>query len=321
MTNDITDILDGSRTNWGRWGDEDEIGSLNYLTPQQVLRGVAAVETGETFALGIPLGSDDGDPKIPSRAGVQHYMTRDKSHYDADKVEDAYLDPFAGVQIADDVLFTPVQGTTHFDALGHVWYDDHLYNGFPAETTTGGLERCSIAPIANHGVVGRAVLLDVARYRGVDHLDPGERVTLDTLESCAETQGIEIEPRDILLVRTGWLEVFYEEGPEAFYGDGLDEPGLTYSPDLVDWFHRMEIPVLATDTLANEQTISDETGTRNPLHAALLRDLGVLFCELNWFAELADACADDEAYDMLYVGAPLEMVGATGSPVNPVVVR
>lgn len=314
----IVDVLEDSPSNWGKWSDDDECGAVNYLTQKEVLRGIQAVEDGSVFTLGVPIGGPEGEPSTPNRSDAHHHMERDKGHYEANKVD---LENFAGVEIADDVIFTYLQGSTHVDALGHVWYDDALYNGFDAGTTKGGLERCGIDPIAERGVVGRGVLLDIARYRGVGHLAAGERITLEEIRDCADEQNISIQNRDALFLRTGWIEVFYENGKEAFFGDEFDEPGVTYSEELVEWFHEREIPVFGTDTLANEQTKSDVTKTRAPLHAALLRDQGILFNEINRLDELAEDCDDDGKYDFMYVCSPLKIVGGTASPVNPIAIK
>ncbi len=308
----LSEIFENAPSNWGRWGDDDECGAVNHLTEERVLRGIAAVEHGRTFSLGAPIGRPEGDPKTPSRPDAQHYMRRDRGHYEAGKV--------AGDdrQGADDVLFLPIHGTTHVDALGHAWYGDQLYNGFDPETTKGGLDRCSVEPIADRGVVGRGVLLDVARYRGVDHLERGEQIPLEELLACADEQGVEIETGDVPLIRTGWLERFYEGDQEPIVA--YDEPGITYSEELAEWFHDTEIPAFATDTLASEQTYS-EMGLRLPLHATLIRDQGVLFTEIALLDELAADCAEDGSYDFLYVCSPLKIVGGTGSPVNPLAIK
>lgn len=318
MSEEISTILENAPSNWGKWGDDDEIGALNYLTEEEVLRGVQAVEDGKTFTLGVPIGRPEGDPVWPGRSGADHYMELDKGHFESGKFEMAGA---GGLEYADDVIYMFLQGTTQFDALGHVWYDDQLYNGFDAETTKGGMEKCSVEPMADHGVVGRGVLLDMARHRDEEWLVHGERIELDDLLECAEAQGVELQKHDIPIIRTGWIELFYEEGADAFYGDEFDEPGITYSEELVEWFHEMEIPAFGTDTIANEQTVSDETETVLPLHGALLRDQGVAFNEINRLDELADDCAEDEKYDFLYVGSPLKIVHGTGSPVNPIAIK
>jgi kynurenine formamidase len=243
-------------------------------------------------------------------------MDLDKSHYESGKQTTR-----DGQQAADDVVHLPLHGTTHVDALGHAWYDDELYNGFDANTTKGGLDRCSIAPIAEHGIVGRGVLIDIARYREVDTLEHGARITLDEIQAAASDQSVDIQQHDILLLRTGFLEQYYKDGPDAFYGEKFREPGVTYSDDLVAWFHEMEIPVFGTDTLSNEQTLSDVTSTFTPLHAALLRDQGVIFNEMLKLDELAADCETGEDQAFLFIASPLKFVRGTGSPVNPLAIR
>jgi kynurenine formamidase len=312
------EILRDAPTNWGRWGSEDEIGALNFLTPQEVLRGARAIRSGRVFTLGVPVGRPEGDPIYPGRGQPKKLMAIDKGFYLNGRAV-----PFpGGVEYADDVIFMYVQGTTQYDALGHTWYDDRLYNGYDAMTTIGGLQKCSIEPMARHGVVGRGVLLDIPRFRGVEHLQAGEQITLDELRRCADAQKCRIEKHDILVIRTGWLKVFYEQGPQAFFPDGgFEEPGITDEPALIRWFHEMEIPSLTTDTIGNEQSTSSHSHTFIPLHAALLRNLGVAFNEIAWLEELAADCAQDRQYDFLFVGAPLKIVGGTGSPVNPIAIK
>ncbi|SIS65668.1 cyclase family protein [Alicyclobacillus vulcanalis] len=313
----VSELLQGAPKNWGKWGPEDEIGSLNYLTPEEVLRGVRSVRSGKTFTLGAVIGHPKGDPVWPGRTGAMKLMTQDKGHYLSHKVDAAP----GGLEYADDYITMFLQGTTQFDALGHTWYDDQIWNGYDAKETIGGMGKASVLPIAEHGVVGRAVLLDMARHRGKPSLSAGETFGVEDLLACAASQNVDIEPHDILVIRTGWLKVFYEQGPEAFYGKVFNEPGLTYSPELVDWFQRMEIPVLATDTIANETTVEPETGVVLPLHNALMRNLGVLFNEILWLEDLADDCAADGQYTFLYVGAPLKIYRGTGAPVNPVAIK
>ncbi|MDX1744640.1 MAG: cyclase family protein [Halobacteriales archaeon] len=327
MPDDIETILAEAPSNWGRWGPDDELGALNLLDQAQVLRGIGAVEDGDVIPLGLPIARDGGDPVWPTRSGTGHYMTRAEGQYAAGKLDRT---PYGGWQASDDVIHMFTHGSTHLDALGHVWYDDALYNGFDAATTNGGLDRCGIENQAAHGIVGRGVLLDVARHRGVDALPAGERITVDELETCADAQDVTIESGDILLLRLGVLERFYEDGPDAFYdayggthgGEPiLDDPGLTYTPAVARWFQDNEIPLFATDTVTAEQTVSEATGSRLPLHPALIRDQGVTISEMNDLATLGARCAETGRYTFCYMASPLRIEGGTGSPVNPLAIR
>ncbi len=312
----LTDVLAELPRNWGRWGDEDEIGCLNYQTREEVLRGVREVRCGKVFTLGLPIGSPGGDPVWPGRSGAMRLMTQDRSYYTSGKLKPLK----GGLEYADDYITAFLQGSTQYDALGHTWYDAQLYNGFSADTTTGGMAKCGVDKIAKHGVVGRGVLVDVARHRGKESLEAGKTFGAEDLEAAAAAQGVAIEQHDNLLIRTGWLKVFFDKGKEAFY-ENFIEPGLMFSPQLVRWFHEREIVSLSTDTIANEVTVDPETGIMLPLHAALMRNLGVLFSEILWFEELAEDCAGDGQWSFLYSAAPIHVVGGTGAPVNPVVVK
>jgi kynurenine formamidase len=156
--------------------------------------------------------------------------------------------------------------------------------------------------------------------RGRDHLDNSETFTYEDLFEVAEAQGHTIDQHDILLIRTGLIGHRYETTPEKFY-EGFLEPGLTYSPELVQWFQDMEIPNLVTDTLANEVTFEPGSGVTLRLHSALMRNLGVTLTEIAQLEDLAAACATDHRWTFLYDAAPLKVVGGIGAPVNPVVVR
>lgn len=181
------------------------------------------------------------------------------------------------------------------------------------------MDAASVEPIAQRGVVGRAVLLDIARFRGKKSLDSGETFTHEDLLACADQQGVELRKRDILLIRTNYLQLFFELG-EAFYED-FCEPGMVYSPELVQWFADMEIPNLVTDTIANEVTTDPNNGVALVLHNALMRNLGVAFTEITDLEKLADDCAEDGVYEFFYAAAPLKVAQGSGSPVNPVIVK
>lgn len=307
-------------TNWGKWGAEDEIGTLNYLGPEEALKGVAEVKTGKSYTLQIQMGWDDerGDPVWPGRPQIERKNVRDAEVWAKGETG---LDPYpGGLTDADDVATISLQGSTQYDALGHTWYDDQIWNGYDSQTTAGALSKASILPIAEHGIVGRGVLIDMARHRGKDVLDKGETFTHEDVLAAAEAQGVEIKPRDVLVIRTGFIGSWYSRQPEEFFADFI-EPGLTYSRELVEWFRLMEIANLVTDTIANEVTTDPESGVLLPLHAAFLRNLGLLMTEMTILDELADACAADGRWSFLYTAAPLKVVGGTGAPVNPVVVR
>jgi len=311
----LTEVLKDAPSNWGKWGPDDEVGSLNYLGPEQVLAAVALVRSGKVFTLQRLIGDSKGDPVWPGRTPAERTQILDESSWDG---PDAPAFP-GGLHYADDKISAFLQGSTQYDALGHVWFDGQLWNGYDARTTVGGLDKASVEPIAERGVVGRAVLLDMARFQGKANLAAAETFTHEDLLECAKAQGVEIHKRDILIIRTNFLQLFFDLG-DKFY-EGFCEPGLVYSPELVQWFQDMEIPNLVTDTIANEVTTDPNNGVALTLHNALMRNLGITLTEIANVEKLADDCAEDGRYEFLYVAAPLKVAQGSGSPVNPVVIK
>jgi len=311
----MDEALRGAPKNWGKWGEEDEVGALNYLTAEEVFRGVRHIKSGTVFTLQRLIGDPNGDPVWPGRTPAEKTMILDESSWDGDGAPQF----LGGLHYADDKISAFLQGSTQYDALGHVWYGGQLWNGYDARSTVGGLDKASVAPIAERGVVGRGILLDLARFRGKENLDKAETFTYEDLVACAEAQSVKIEKRDILIIRTNFLKLFFDQG-EKFY-EGFCEPGLVYSPELVQWFQDMEIPNLVTDTIANEVTIDPNNGMALPLHCALMRNLGVALTEICDLEKLAAHCAEDSKYTFLDTAAPLKVNQASGSPVNPLVIK
>ena len=311
----LSRLLADAPSNWGKWGSEDEVGALNYLTDEEIKLGVAAIRWSRPFALGAPIATATGDPVFPGRWAARHYMVADKAGFEAGR----WRPLRGGLEFADDYVSSFAQAGTHCDALGHMWFDDTLWNGYPAASTNGGMTKASIEPIARRGIVGRAVLLDLARFRGKTFLQRAETFDHRDLLECARSQAVEIKPRSILMLRTGWLGAL--ERGEARIDETYWEPGLTFSLELVCWFAQMEIPCFLTDTLANETTYEPNSGVMLVLHAALMRNLGVVFTEMAWLDELATACAEDSQYDGLYAASPLQVSRGTGGGLNPIFIK
>lgn len=310
----VRDLLANSPSNWGRWGDDDELGAVNLLTPDAVKAAIGMVRSGKVFTLGSEFGTGN-DPIWPGRAQTQRYNTQDRSSYIVGKKTS---NP-GGTEYADDYVSMFLQGATHYDGLGHVWYDDQLYNGYPADSTTLNMAKSSARPIAEHGVVGRGVLLDMARHFGVDYLAKATAIGLDDVLACLERQQVEIGTGSILLLRTGALGSFSSRDPQEFYADFI-EPGIEFSPELVQWFADNDVVSFATDTIGNEKTVH-ESGAAFVMHAALMRNLGIAFAEILSLDALAADCAEDGQYDFLYTAGPIKIAQATGAPVNPIAIK
>ena len=313
---DLTEVLKDAPSNWGKWGPDDEVGSLNYLGPEQVIAAARLIQSGKVFTLQRLIGDPKGDPVWPGRTPAERTQILDESDWDEGGKGPAFP---GGLHYADDKINAFLQGSTQYDGLGHVWFDGKIWNGYDARTTIGGLDKASVEPLAQRGIVGRAVLLDMARFRGKKTLEAAETFTHEDLLACAAKQGVEIQKRDILIVRTNFIQLFFDLG-EKFY-EGFCEPGLVYSPELVQWFQDMEIPNLVTDTIANEVTFDPNSGVALVLHNALMRNLGITLTEIADLEKLADDCAEDGQYAFFYAAAPLKVALGSGSPVNPLVVK
>ena len=190
----------GSKDNWGRWGEDDERGALNLLTPERVLAALGAATSGRVFPLGVPI-QRSGVPNVEYR-GIPQRLTM-VNHSD-----EAMFEPFGGspgTGCNEDVLVMASHTTTHMDALCHVYHEGAVYNGFKADDFPPylGAPRCGIEK--SGGVVARGVLIDVAAHKGVEWLDPGYVVTLEDVEGALAAQGTELRAGDAMIVRTGWL--------------------------------------------------------------------------------------------------------------------
>lgn len=283
---------------WGRWGTDDELGSLNLLGTTQVQRGIAEVRDGVVVALSAPIVHGRGFGVV-GRTPPVHYMVRDGGDYAAG------LSERAGFAFSDDVITLPTHGVTHVDALSHVWRDGQMYNGHPSDQVTSrgaallGIEK--MTPI-----VTRGVFVDAAPGGNRSPEDP---IHVAELQNLVRTAGVELEPGDALLVRTGWIDA-YRNGT----ADGTRWPGLDM--DCADWLAESDVVLVGSDNIGVEAFPSSDPDCQVPLHIALLRGHGVYLSELMDLSRLADAGRST----FLFVMAPLPLVGAVGSPVAPVAV-
>lgn len=285
----------GGVGNWGRWGADDERGALNLVDAQAVRRGLTAARRGEPISLGLPLRSGQG-PIAGMRAPMQHFMTRDGGDYAAG------LPERPGYGYADDSIIVACHGTTHLDALSHVWRDGAMWNGHPASSVTSrGASRCGVERVGP--IVTRAMFTDFGA------LEPGEPITAARLDAAVRATGVEPAPGDALIVRTGWLRQWREGTATVDAWPGLDT-------DCASWLGAHDIALVGADNIAVEVGPSTVPGSAMPLHVAAIRDRGVYFLELLDLEELAGRGVTQ----FLLVVAPLNIVGGVGSPCAPVAV-
>jgi len=296
-------------SNWGRWGPDDELGTLNLIDDAAVQRGVRAARTGARFSLALRL--DANGPQlgtIPGRINPLHTMVA---------INTAYTGDPGDFCCSDDVLTMGLQACTHWDALAHVSYDGLLYNGHPASSVTAerGAARCGIHRVSS--IVSRGILLDVARARGQEALPPAHPISEADLDAAVALAGVTPEPGDVVLVRTGHMARLKARDREGYTLGG--QPGLTTAT--VRWFRRRDVAAVATDTLALEVYPCEDPAVLFPVHLLHLRDMGLMQGQNFDLEALADHCAGDGVYDMLLVANPEPVTGGTGAPTNPVAVK
>lgn len=259
-----------------------------------------SVGSARVIDLAHPL--ERGMPVSPNHPAFQYAMMR--RHGDMVRSD--------GGSAANEMFMLGGHVGTHIDALGHVSQDGLLYGGIDAGSSQSnhGLTRLGVETV--DPIVGRGVLLDVARHHGVDVLEPGYEVTVADLEGAAAEAQVSVEPGDAVLIRTGWAEHWSDV--DVFRGQvgGVPGPGVEAAKWLVD--HRAR--VTGAETIAYEVIRPGEGHATLPVHRVLLVEAGIHIIEAMNLTALAAA----EVYEFLFVAAPLKIVGGTGSPVRPIAI-
>jgi kynurenine formamidase len=292
--------------NWERWGSEDVLGTLNYITPEHVKRASALVRTGRSVSMAIPINTvaspDNPNPAI-------HHMTQ---------LHD--LDIGSGkLRFAMDFLGMECHGDchTHIDALCHIAYGDQMYGARSASSVKSrGAETLAMDDYA-HGIVARGVLLDIPRLRDVPYLEPGEAVTRAELEEAERAQGISVGEGDVLVFRTGHHRRRLERGAwdNGYTGEG--KAGLHV--DAIPWMHERKIAMFMPDG-DGETVPSTVDGILYPIHPLQVVAMGMAVSDSLNLEDIAAACEQERRWEFMVVAAPLRLPRATGSPFNPIAV-
>ena len=291
-------------SNWGRWGGDDQRGTLHFITPDAVRRGAAAVRRGETFALSIPYDEDGPQTgAIPGRINPKRTVLMANTAFTGDPRD---------FTTSDDLVEMGVQAATHWDALAHVGYEGLLYNNTPDAVVTqdGGAAKLGIE---HYGpIVTRGILLDIARLKGVDYFEDNYAIDGDDLAAAEESAGVGVESGDVLLVRTGQME-WLRRGDKQRFND--PSPGLGVGA--IEYLHDKEVAAVATDTLVFEVWPCEDPAVMLPVHMIDLRDMGLVQGQLWYLDDLAADCAADGVYEFLLAATPLPITHAVGGPVAP----
>jgi kynurenine formamidase len=307
-------------TAWGVFGADDELGTLNHLTPERVRAATSSIRRGETFPLNLSLTAFD-PPLIAHRGAIEHHVFGLNEFHRDERV---------------DSLFT--QASTQIDGLRHFAHPDRgFYNGIDGAEITAETDVLGIQRVAERGIVGRGVLIDVGAYRAAQGrpIDDArsEQIEVTDLDATLAWQGATLEPGDIALIRFGWLERM-RSAPRA-PGAPLTSAGLAHSERTAAWLWDKQVAVAAADNVALEAwpvrdseivTRAEAEGTLAPsshtgmLHRILIPLLGLTIGELWDLDALAAACHREQRYDVFVVAEPLNLRGGVGSPANAIAI-
>ena len=314
---DLTDAAEKYK-NWGKWGSDDEIGTLNFTSPDDIIAAAQLIKKGKVISLALNFdatGPQGAKTKYPAmgRTNPIHTMLRTGT--------DAYsgvLDK-RGIRAADDMVVMPLQCGTQWDGLGHVFYEDYMWNGYDCrEVTSAGAQKCGIEKTKNK-MVGRGILLDIPRIKGVERLDDGYGITCEDLDQAAKGHGIEVRRGDYVIVRTGQMEAMQKAGSWDGYPGG-DAPGFAF--ETLEWIKQNEIAAIASDTWGCEVRPNEsEQGINQPWHWITIPIMGITMGEIFSLGELADDCADDGVNEFMFVAPAIPITGAVGSPTNPLAIK
>lgn len=302
-------------SNWGRWGNDDRLGTLNFVTPEVTLAAASEIREGVSVSCAWDIdGTDDlhGAPKrfmINTGQGLadehrvfqKHRRPTDRSAGAAEYVGFA----FHGMNM------------THLDALSHIFWDHAMFNGVPAEHVTAhaGAVSLAVTDVAQ-GITSRGVLLDIPPVVGVDWLDPGFGVTPEHLHAAEERQGVTVRPGDIVFLRVGYSKRRRAEGPRPM---NLGQAGFHASA--LPWLHERQVAVIGNDGGQDAMPSGyQRDGLAMPIHTIGITAMGLWLLDNLDLEPLADACEQRQRWSFFLHLAPLRLAGATGSPLNPIAI-
>jgi kynurenine formamidase len=317
---DISDVrrISDAVCNWGKWGDDDQKGTINYVRPEHVAAAAQLVKSGEIVSLCVPFNENGPQTGGFARFNPVHLMTRDGNDALANTTpRDFYGGKDRYIRSADDIIIMPLQCGTQWDALGHIVFEGKVYNGYDASWVSSAGALKNDVTNAQEGLIGRGVLLDLARAAGVDSLQPGHVIDADELESCAQKQRVAIGEGDYVLVRTGQMGEIQRRGSWGDYAGG-PAPGLGLGS--AEWIHERKLAGIATDTWGMEVLPNETADVFQPMHIILIVHMGLWVGEIFDLEKLGERCAALGRQEFLFTAPPIPFSRAVGSPVNPIAI-
>jgi len=281
-------------SNWGRWGKDDQLGTLNFITPQKRKQAIGLVKEG----ISISLAHDVITEKMQDNPNpFNHKMILLPPNQDTGYVMDEYSVNYHGM------------AHTHMDGLCHGVYQGKIYNGFPVTTADEkGCDKDSIE-VAKKGIITRGVLMDIAALKGVDYLEPGTAIYPEDLDAWEKKAGVKVQSGDVVFIRTGRWARRAEKGPSRGYA------GLHASS--AKWLHDKQVAILGSDD-AQDVLPSGVPGVGLPVHQIVLVAMGLYIFDNCDLEELSKETAKRKKWDFMVTASPMAIVGGTGSPLNPI---
>jgi kynurenine formamidase len=326
MSNDLAILDDYIQrcSNWGRWGPDDQLGTVNLITAEKVREAAALVKAGKSISLTMPYDAhgpqngylDRTNPRLYQLLSGPGYLVGEQNSLETPTLTELRKStgqPTAGFY--DDVLVMPTQSGTQWDALCHCFWRGHMYNGHPAADAGTAGSRSNGVHNYTGKIVTRGVFVDLPTHRGVDTLEPGYAITTDDLDEYLAAKNLEIRPGDALIVRTGFMAA--RRGNWGDYAGG-PSPGL--SLHMAPWLHDKDIAAIATDTWGIE-VLPNEIDVWQPLHVVSLAHTGLAFGEMFDLDALSDDSKADGIYEFMFSASPLPLSGASGSPVSALAIK
>lgn len=301
--------------NWGRWGEDDVLGTLNFIDAAKRVEAAGLVRDGISLSLSQSFDTDGPQKGWRRRTNPVHTMT--DTGVDAERGNQGFPHGIGG---ADDVIAMPLQCSTQWDGLGHIFDHGFAWNGRRAgDVVTSEGDLVTGIEHAASVVVSRGVLLDLGRHLAPEsgELADGYAISAAELDACAAAEGVSIGRGDIVLVRTGRLARARREG----WGEYAGGPSAGLSLTTAGWLHRTEIAAIATDTWGFEVRPNEfDVASFQPLHQVVIPNIGLTIGEMWDLDALAASCAERARWDFLLSAPPLPITGAVGSPINPVAI-
>ena len=296
-------------SNWGRWGRDDQLGTINHITSEQRKGAAALVKEGVSVTMSrlispnMDLGAADVTtlPMVYMRGTGGDYIGREQS------TNPQGVGDFFGI-------FYHGLTTTHLDSLAHIFWDGKMYNDYPATLVNSfrGATRESI-DVLKDGIVTRGVLIDMAKVKGVKWQEPGEGTFPEDLEEAEKALGVRVRQGDVLFLRTGELRRRNEEGPVKLMEVGF--PGFDGAS--LPWLHERQVAIIGADT-ATDVRPSGYSSLALPVHSIAIPHMGLWLLDNANLEDVAAACERYSRWEFMVTLAPLRVDGGTGCPINPI---